>query len=322
MVLRQAGRHLPEYLKIRDNYKNFIDFCLCKDGIYETTLLPTKVYDIDAAILFSDILLIPHLLGQNVTFVKGDGPLLSENNFNKEFFMKQIDLSFLAPIQSAIKKIKQSLKKEQDLIGFCGAPWTLSCYMIEARSSKDFNRTRLFLWNNEKIFDKLINKLTNECINVLEYQYRAGATVLMIFDTWSNMIPDVYWKKYAINPVHKIIGELRRRQVICPIIGFPFKSGEKIIQYSYETGVDIVSIDWKADLDWVVKNINKKVITQGNLDPIVLASDNKFVIEKEVKRILDLTRDKLHIFNVGHGLTPDVKIENVKFAINLVRELK
>ena len=320
--LRQAGRHLPEYLKIRSKYKNFIEFCLSEEGVFEATLLPVKKYNVDAAILFSDILLIPHFLGQKVQFKRGVGPILSWLDFNENFLKKNIDFSLFHSITSAIKKINIKLRKEQDLIGFCGAPWTLSCYMIERGTSRDFNNIRLFLWNNKKVFNNLINKLTNECVNLLEFQFKAGASVLMIFDTWSSMIPDVYWEDYAIKPIKKIVDKLRRKGVVCPIIGFPFKCGENIIKYSYETGVDIVSIDWKADLEWTLKNINKKIITQGNLDPILLASDNKQVIESEVKRILELTRDNNHIFNVGHGLTPQTKIDNVKYVINLVRNFR
>ena len=180
--LRQAGRHLPRYLKLREKYNDFMDFCLCEEGVFKATILPVQTYNVDAAILFSDILLIPHFLGQSVTFKKGVGPILSDIEFDKKFFTTNIDFSLFNSIKSAIRKIKTELRKEQDLIGFCGAPWTLSCYMIERGSSRDFNATRLFLWNNKKIFDNLINKLTNECVNLLEFQFKAGASVLMIFN--------------------------------------------------------------------------------------------------------------------------------------------
>ena len=190
--------------------------------------------------------------------------------------------------------------------------------MVEGGSSKDYVKTRTFLWNNEKTFNKLINKLTNDCIEFLEFQYLAGATVLMIFDTWSNMIPDRYWIQFGIEPIRFIVKELRKKNVKCPIIGFPFKSGEMLIQYSYESSVDIMSIDWKTNLEWALNNINSNVITQGNLDPVLLSSDNLYSIKKEVCRILKLTHEKCHVFNVGHGLIPEVKIENVKYVIDLI----
>ena len=316
--LRQSGRHIPEYFTIRNKHRSFINFCLNERSIIEATILPLKYYNIDAAILFSDILLLPHFLGQKVSFEKKIGPVLEGIIIDDKFLKKEIDLNDLTPIKKAIFEIKKTLPPLKDLIGFCGAPWTLACYMIEGGSSKDFAKTRAFLWNNEKSFFKLINKLTKNCADFLEYQYLAGCTVLMIFDTWSSMIPDRYWVKFGIEPTKLIVERLRKKNVKCPIIGLPFKSGEMLIQYSYETLVDVVSIDWKTNLNWALKNINENVITQGNLDPAILASDNSLSIKKEVYRILDLTQKKRHIFNVGHGLTPEVKIKNVKYVIKLI----
>lgn len=316
--LRQAGRHITEYHTIRNRHKNFVDFCLCEKSIVDATTLPLKYYNIDAAILFSDILLLPYFLGQKVEFKKNIGPLLEKIEINENFFKKQINFTDLEPIQNAIFKIKEKIGPSKDLIGFCGAPWTLACYMIDGGSSKDYIKTRTFLWNEEKLFSKLINKLTNSCVSFLEYQHLAGANILMIFDSWSNMIPDKYWVKFGINPTKLIVDGLREKNVQCPIIGLPFKSGEMLIQYSYESLVDIVSIDWKTNLEWALKNINKNIITQGNLDPALLASNNLYAIKKEVHRILDLTRKRSHIFNVGHGLIPEVKIKNVQYTIKLI----
>ena len=318
--LRQAGRHIPEYYSIRNRHQDFIQFCLDEKSVIDATLLPLKYYNVDAVILFSDILIIPHFLGQKVTFAKGVGPLLQDIEINKTFFNKNINLCKLISIKNAIIGIKKIITPAKDLIGFCGAPWTLSCYMIEGRSSKDFLKTRTFLWNNEKTFIKLINKLTNHCVDLLEFQYLAGASVLMIFDSWSHMIPDKYWSQFGIEPIKLIVNQLRKRNVNCPIIGLPFKSGEMLIKYSYESSVDIISIDWKTNLDWVLKNINHDVITQGNLDPALLSCENLAAIKNEVYRILDLTQNRCHIFNVGHGLIPEVKIKNVKYVIELIEK--
>ena len=316
--LRQAGRHIPEYFTLRSQHDNFIDFCLNQNSIIDATILPLKYYNIDAAILFSDILLIPHFLGQEVTFKSKVGPVLREIEINEKFLKKNINLNNFISIKNAICKIKEKLPPSKDLIGFCGAPWTLACYMIDGGSSKDFAKTRTFLWNNEKMFLKLINKLTKSCVDFLEYQYLAGASVLMIFDSWSSMIPDRYWVKFGIEPIKYIVARLRKKNVTCPIIGLPFKSGEMLIQYSYESLVDVVSIDWKTNLDWALKNMNDNVITQGNLDPVLLSCDNLHAIKKEVHRVLNLTEKKCHIFNVGHGLVPEVKIKNVKYVIKLI----
>ena len=316
--LRQAGRHIPEYFSIRNRHDNFIDFCFDERSIVDATILPLKYYNIDAAILFSDILLLPYFLGQEVTFKKDFGPVLKEIIIDENFLKKKINFNNFRSINNAIFKIKKKLPPLTDLIGFCGAPWTLACYMIEGGGSKDYTKTRTFLWNNEDIFIKLINKLTKNCADFLELQYLAGCTVLMIFDTWSSMIPDRYWVKFGIDPIKSIVEKLREKNIKCPIIGLPFKSGEMLIQYSYETLVDVVSIDWKSNLDWVLKNINNNVITQGNLDPVILSCHNQLAIKKEVHRILDLTQKRCHIFNVGHGLTPEVKIDNVKYVIKLI----
>ncbi len=316
--LRQSGRHIPEYFNIRNKHNTFINFCLDEQSIVEATLLPLKYYNIDAVILFSDILLIPYFLGQKVKFKKDLGPILQDIRINETLLKRNIIFNDLTAIKNAIIKIKKSISPTIDLIGFSGAPWTLSCYMIEGGSSKDYLKTRTFLWNNEKMFIKLINKLTNECAKFLEYQYLAGASVLMIFDTWSNMIPDKYWKRFGIASINSIVNQLRAKNVKCPIIGLPFKSGEMLVEYSYESSVDIVSIDWKTNLEWALKNINNEVITQGNLDPAILSSNNLSSIKSEVYRILDLTQKKHHIFNVGHGLTPEVKINNVQYTIDLI----
>ena len=316
--LRQAGRHIPEYFNIRNRHENFIDFCLDEQSIIDATILPLKYYNIDAAILFSDILLVPHFLGQEVIFKKGKGPLLDNIEINQSFLNKKINLQKLAAVKNAIAKIKKLISPEKDLIGFCGAPWTLACYMIEGSTSKDYTKTRKFLWNDESLFIKLINKLTNECADFLEFQYLAGSTVLMIFDSWSHMIPNRYWVQFGIEPTRLIVEKLRKKNVQCPVIGFPFKSGEMLIQYSYESSADIISIDWKTSLDWAIKNINQDVITQGNMDPILLSSDNIIAIKNEVNRILNVSEKRCHIFNVGHGLTPEVKINNVKYVIKLI----
>ena len=317
--LRQSGRHMSEYYSIRNRHKNFIDFCLNEQSIIDATILPLKYYDVDAAILFSDILLLPYFLGQNVNFKKNVGPILKKIEIDDSFLKSQINFEELFPIKNAITKIKKIIPTNKDLIGFCGAPWTLSCYMLEGGSSKDYSRTRTFLWNDEKRFVKLINMLTNNCVKLLEYQYLSGASVLMIFDSWANMIPDKYWNQFGIEPIRRIVHKLREKNVKCPIIGLPFKSGEMLVKYSYESSVDIVSIDWKTNLDWALKNINSDVVSQGNLDPALLASNNLLAIKEEVIRILNLTQSRRHVFNVGHGLIPDVKIDNVKYTIDLIK---
>jgi uroporphyrinogen decarboxylase len=320
--LRQAGRHIPEYFSIRSKSEKFIDFCLNKDLIIESTKLPLKYYNIDAAIVFSDILMIPWAMNRNVKFVQGQGPVMDPMIPNETIILDNINIiKNLNPLKDALTILRTSLSSDICLIGFAGAPWTLACYMIDGGSSKDFIETRKAVWGSYKWFNKLINTLVIYVVDILEMQAKAGADVLMIFDSWSHMIPSIFWKNFAINPTKEIISNLRKRKIFNPIIGFPFKGGNSIIDYSYESGVDCIALDWTVDLPWAVKNINTEIVIQGNLDPAALISNN-INLHKNVDFILSNMVDKRFIFNVGHGLTPECKVENVKAVIKQVKNYK
>ena len=318
--LRQSGRHIPEYFEIRAKAKNFIEFCLNKNLVVESTKLPLKYYDLDAAIIFSDILMIPWAMDRGVKFVKGEGPILNPMVPDVTKIKKNIDIfQVLSPINDAMHTLKKDLPSHISLIGFAGAPWTLSCYMIEGKGSKDFVKTRTALWEAKKWFNELIDTLIFYVAQKLELQARAGADVLMIFDSWSHMIPYPYFQEFGIKPVAKIIELLRSKNIQQPIIGFPFKAGNSLVQYSYESNVDCIALDWTVDLDWALKNLNSSIAFQGNLDPSSLISENSFYLEESVKSILQKMQNRKFIFNVGHGLTPECKIKNVKNVINIVR---
>ena len=320
--LRQAGRHIPEYFSIRSKSKNFIDFCLNKELIVESTKLPLKYYNIDAAIVFSDILMIPWAMDRNVNFVQGVGPVMDPMIPDETNILDNVNIvDRLKPLEDALIFLRSSLSSDICLIGFAGAPWTLACYMIDGGSSKDFIETRKAVWGSHNWFIKLINTLIIYVVDILEMQAKAGADILMIFDSWSHMIPSIYWKDFAINPTKEIIKHLRSRKIFNPIIGFPFKGGNSIIDYSYESGVDCISLDWTVDLSWAVKNINSEIVIQGNLDPAALISNNP-ILYKNVDFILSNIVDKRFIFNVGHGLTPECKIENVKAVIKQVKNYR
>ena len=319
--LRQAGRHIPEYFLIRSKAKNFIDFCLSEKLIVESTKLPLKYYDIDAAIVFSDILMIPWAMNRNVQFTKNIGPSMDpmipgETKINKNINIFQS----LKPLENAIKILRKDLPNNICLIGFSGAPWTLACYMIEGQTSKDFINTRTAIWNSNKWFQELIETLIIYIADKLEMQANAGANVLMIFDSWSHMIPNSFYKQFAIDPIAEIIRLLRYRNINVPIIGFPFKSGISLIKYSYESNVDCLALDWSVNLNWALKNINPAIVMQGNLDPASLIPNHSPFLLDEVTLILETMKDKKFIFNVGHGLTPDCKIDNVKQVIKIVKD--
>ena len=321
--LRQAGRHIPEYFSIRSKARDFIDFCLNTELIVQSTKLPLKYYNIDAAIVFSDILMIPWAMNRKVKFTKNIGPSMDPMIPNETKIIKNINIfQSLKPLEKAIKILRKDLSPSVCLIGFSGAPWTLACYMIEGQSSKDFINTRTALWNYKKWFQELIETLIIYIADKLEMQATAGANVLMIFDSWSHMIPNNFYKYLAIEPITEIITLLRSRNINIPIIGFPFKSGSSLIKYSYESNVDCIALDWTVNLDWAVKNINSSIVMQGNLDPASLIPNSSEFLLNEVQSILEITKKKKFIFNVGHGLTPECKIENVKKVINIVKEFK
>ena len=321
--LRQAGRHIPEYFLIRSQARNFIEFCLNTELVVKSTKLPLKYYDIDAAIVFSDILMIPWAMNRNVKFTKGIGPSMDPLIPNETRIVKNINIfQSLKPLENAIKILRKDIPSSVCLIGFSGAPWTLACYMIEGQSSKDFINTRTAIWNYNKWFQELIQTLIVYITDKLEMQANAGANVLMIFDSWSHMIPNNFYKQLAIDPIAEIVSLLRSRNIHVPIIGFPFKSGGSLTKYSYESNVDCIALDWTVDLDWALKNINSSIVIQGNLDPASLIPTESTFLLDSVKSILETMKNKRWIFNVGHGLTPDCKIENVREVINLVKNFK
>ena len=321
--LRQAGRHIPEYFDLRNRADNFINFCLDSDLIVESTKLPLKYYDLDAAIVFSDILMIPWAMNRNVHFIKGSGPSLEPMIPGETKILKNIDIfNKLEPLKKSISILKTELPKEKKLIGFAGAPWTLACYMIEGGGSKDFINTRKALWNSNKWFMELLDELCVNIVDKLEMQANAGADILMIFDSWSHMVPNNFFQECCIKPTANIINMLRKRNISKPIIGFPFKAGSSLINYSYESNVDCIALDWTVNLDWAKKNINSSITIQGNLDPASLIPEESHYLEQNVLSILDIMKDNKFIFNVGHGLTPDCKIKNVRKVIDIVRNYK
>ena len=321
--LRQSGRHIPEYFKIREKEKNFINFCLNEKLIIESTRLPLKYYDLDAAIIFSDILLIPWAMERNVKFTKDFGPSLDPMIPNETKIFKNLSVTKkFEPIRNSITFLRKELPSSKSLIGFSGAPWTLACYMIEGKGSKDFINTRKALWNSNKWFMELIETLTNFVILKLEMQAKAGADILMIFDTWSHMVPNNFFKDCSIDPIAKIVKNLRSKKIFAPIIGLPFKAGSSIVDYSYESQVDCIALDWSVDLNWAKNNINKEIVIQGNLDPASLIPYESNYLSKNVLSILDTMNERRFIFNVGHGLTPDCKINNIKKVISIVRNYR
>ena len=319
-MMRQAGRYLAEYRAVRKTQSDFISFCLNPDKACDVTLQPINRFGFDAAIIFSDILMVPWALDRNVRFITGEGPKLDPLSAENTLDFKLLDNieDKLAPVGQAVSLTRQKLDYHTALIGFAGAPWTVITYMIEGGSSRDFAETRQWLWSHPAEFERLLDFTTEATIKFLEIQARAGADVLMLFDSWASAVPAAHRQKIVISPIHKIITALRNRGYQQPVIGFPKGIGEGIIAYVEQTGIDALAIDHMTDSVWVNQNIPKHIPVQGNLDPLSLIKGGEMMISA-IDKILDAFEDRPHIFNLGHGITPPTPVAHVEQMVSRVR---
>ena len=318
--MRQAGRHLPEYRKLRLKKESFLEFCFDFDCVVESTLQPIKRYDIDCAIVFSDILVIPYLLGQKVSFIKGIGPSLEDLNIKDLLDLEQsyYKKERLNNSYRAIGKIRSLLDKNKSLIGFCGAPWTVACYMIDGNSRAGFSLSKEIIKRNKIYLDFLLDKIINVSIRHLVEQYESGCDTLMIFESWAGLVSSKYRRDVLYAPVQKIIDGLKKHKVTAPIIVFPRGLGVEIIDYISNVSADVLSIDHELDINWALKNISKDIILQGNLKPeLLLRGGSK--LDDEVLRIKKSVGNRQHIFNLGHGILPQTPVKNVHRFIEILR---
>jgi len=297
-MMRQAGRHLPEYLEVRATAKDFIDFCFSPDKAAEVTLQPIRRYDMDAAILFADILLIPIGLGRDVRFVKGKGPELD-------------------PIYETVAKVRAGLDKSKALIGFCGGPWTVATYMIEGQGSSTKEIAKRFAYENPKAMDDLLMALSVSSAEYLISQANAGADVLKVFESWAEGLSPDLFERLVIAPTTEIIRRVRAAGIDKPIIGFPRGAGLNALRYARATGISAIAAGTDTPMDKFRKRLPEGMPYQGNLDPLALRIGGD-VLRQAVQTVLD-TASGPHIFNLGHGVTPDVKIENVHAVVNHIR---
>ncbi len=315
--MRQAGRYLPEFMEIRKNNTDFIKLCLNSELARKITVQPIERFDLDAAIIFSDILMIPYGLGQGVKFKKGHGPLLDEYKLDE--VLKTTNNHFtkkLKPVYEAIDKVKKEITGKS-LIGFVGAPWTLMLYMINRQSPKNnfvFNE----IIEDKNLVDKLLEKLINTICVHIKNQVNAGANVIQIFDSWAGLIPEDKLNKFCYEPNYKIVNFVKSLKV--PVICFPRGIKKNYTNFCSFVKPDCISIDYEVDPKWISENINDTVI-QGGMDPKTLLK-NEEEIKKQVKLYLDIFKNKPYIFNLGHGVLPDTKPETIKLVTNLVRDYK
>ncbi len=319
-LMRQAGRYLPEYRALRAKASSFLDFCYTPALAAEATLQPVRRFGFDAAILFSDILVIPDALGQKVDFAPGEGPRLDPVSTCDDFarLKPQLDLSRLSPVLETIAKVKGALPRHVALIGFCGAPWTVACYMVGGQSVPDHNAARLMAYRKPELFRRLIDRLTEVSIDFLAWQLEAGADLVQIFDTWAGVLPFAEFERWCIAPAKAIVEGLRRRHPSARVTGFSKGAGQALTAYARATGVNTLGLDSGMDPGWVCEMFGSRFALQGNLDPLALLAGGA-ALERAVRAILSSFRGKRHIFNLGHGILPETPPAHVELMLDLIR---
>lgn len=319
-LMRQAGRYLPEYRELRNQTKNFLEFCYSPALAVEATLQPLRRFPLDAAILFSDILTIPDALGCNVSFVTGDGPQLKPIRSADDVPVLQkthFDAHF-GPVYEAVSTLGYKLNKDIALIGFAGAPWTLACYMVDGRGTRDFPEARRWAFGAPAEFSRLIEVLVDSISRLLIGQIDHGAEVVQLFDSWAGVLSAPEFDRWVIEPTHRIVKAVKKAHPETPIIGFPRYAGPLYENYVNETGVDAVSIDATLPLDWARSRLQSKVVVQGNLDNIALLSGGDALIYAVDNILAELGNGPM-IFNLGHGVLPATPPEHVQMVYDRVK---
>ncbi|MCZ4272256.1 uroporphyrinogen decarboxylase [Maritalea porphyrae] len=319
-IMRQAGRYLPEYREVRASTKGFLDLCYTPQKAIEVTLQPLRRFDLDAAILFSDILVIPDALGQDVRFEVGEGPILTEiENAND---LAKLDVSrvleHLAPVLETVRGVRATIDDDKTLIGFCGAPWTVATYMLGGRGSPDQAKARLFALAHPDLFAQLMDILVEASAQYLLAQLDAGADVVQIFESWALNLDEVNFENFVVKPTVKLVNKVRAVRPDAPIIGFPRGAATMIPGYIKATGVNAVGLDYAMPLAYARDNISPLATVQGNLDPLRLVSGGKQMLDR-ADEIVTAFKGRPHIFNLGHGIVPQTPIENVEALVNHVK---
>ena len=317
-MMRQAGRYLPEYRALRATAKGFLDLCFDPVRAAEITLQPVMRFDVDAAILFSDILVVPYALGRRVDFVEGEGPRLDPID---ERGIERLEDAYvverLLPVLETVSAVKVRLAPEKTLIGFCGAPWTVATYMIAGRGTVDQAPALEFAANNPEATQHLIDTLVTASADYLVAQVRAGADVVQIFDTWAGVLDGDGFERWCVQPTAEIVRQVKANEPDARIVGFPKGIGEKLEHYVAATGVDGVSLDWTVPLN-LARRLQSRIAVQGNLDPKILVAGGN-AMDDAIDVILEALSDGRFIFNLGHGILPETPVANVARLVERVR---
>jgi uroporphyrinogen decarboxylase len=318
--MRQAGRYLPEYRALRERAGSFLDLCFTPEWAAEATLQPVRRFGFDAAILFSDILVVPHALGRSVTFEAGEGPRLAplDEAAKLDALATVADARVLAPVYEAVRQVKRTLPARVALIGFCGAPWTVATYMVAGRGTPDQAPARLMAYREPQAFARVIDILVETSSRHLVEQLRAGADAVQIFDTWAGVLPAGEFERWCVAPVRRMVENVRREMPGAKIIGFPRGAGASLPRYIDAVPVDAVSIDWAAEPSFVRAQVQSRVAVQGNLDPLVLLAGGA-ALDRAVDDILANFGQGPLIFNLGHGILPETPIAHVEQTLRRIR---
>ncbi len=319
-MMRQAGRYLPEYRELRATASSFLDFCYSPAKAAEVTLQPIRRFGFDAAILFSDILVVPDAMGQKVSFETGEGPRLEAISDAEGLArLTPVDMDHLQPVLETIDRVKGALPPETTFLGFCGAPWTVASYMIAGRGTKDQEPARLFAYQHPDLFQNLIDRLIEASVTYLVAQLKAGVDGVQIFDSWSGVLPVCEFERWCLRPLKAIVDGVRAQVPGAKIIAFPRGAGPShLIEIARMEGVSVVGLDTPVDPAWAAREIQPIKPVQGNLDPLALIAGGK-PLEEAVGRIMGSFAGRPYIFNLGHGITPQTPIAHVEKLLKLVR---
>jgi len=318
-LMRQAGRYLPEYRTIRSGVETFLDLCFTPRLAAEVTLQPIRRFSFDAAILFSDILVVPHALGQAVSFETGEGPRLDPIvDGDAVGRLQDFDAGALSPVYETIERVKRELPSNVALLGFCGAPWTVATYMVAGRGGEEQRAARLFAYRDPAAFARLIDVLTAASAAYLVRQVKAGVDAVQIFDTWAGVLPPDQFRRWCVEPVQRIVTEVRSQVPDAPIIWFPRGAGPQAAHHLSDVAVNALGLDWTIDKAFVREHIQSRVTVQGNLDPLALLAGGD-ALDRAVDAVLEAFADGPFIFNLGHGILPETPIEHVERMLERVR---
>jgi uroporphyrinogen decarboxylase len=321
-MMRQAGRHLPEYRELRTRAKDFLDFCYSPSLATEATLQPVRRYGMDGAILFADILLVLDAMGRNVRFVEGEGPLVDPAEKASQLGQVPMEkiLARLAPVGETVERVRSALDSSTTLIGFCGSPWTVAIYAIEGRGGTDKSDARRFGYQHPQELAGMLDQLVEASAHYLAMQAKAGADALMLFESWAEGLPEDAFDRWVIRPTAKLVKKLRIMGVSQPIIGFPRGAGALTLDFADKTGVSAIGVDTAAPLERFTASLPKGMPVQGNLDPMRLVAGGPD-LDRRVREVIDALRNRPHVFNLGHGVVPETPIAHVEQTLRIIRSV-